>query len=361
MPSTEFWRSQRVFVTGHTGFKGAWTTRWLSRLGATQHGFALAPNTTPSPFSNLDTPGLTSCLGDVRDTEVLAEAVRRAHPTVAIHMAAQPLVRRSYREPAETYTTNVIGTLNVLDVLRHYAPTLKAVLVITTDKVYANDNSGRAFFEGDRLGGHDPYSSSKAACEEVVSCYRQSYFEDLGVPIAAARAGNVIGGGDWSEDRLIPDIWRALEAGHGVVLRNPDSVRPWQHVLDPVSGYLDYLEAMASDRWIDLPRALNFAPVPDDPMTVREVTESLGRAMDISQPWELAEGSQPVEMKLLTLDASLAAGSIGWRPQLTGRRAVEWTADWIRATRAGTPMQDAVDDQIEQYETLLAASKENKT
>lgn len=356
MPSSDFWQDQRVFITGHTGFKGAWTTRWLSRLGATQHGFALPPNTSPALFPNLDTPRLTSSLGDIRYPEALATAVRAATPTIAIHMAAQPLVRLSYREPVETFATNVMGTLNVLEALRHHAPRLKAVLVVTTDKVYANDNSGRAFVEDDRLGGHDPYSSSKAACEEVVSSYRQSYFDELGVPLAAARAGNVIGGGDWSADRLIPDIWRAMENREGVVLRNPESIRPWQHVLDPVGGYLDYVEAMTTDRWPDLPRALNFAPVPDEPMTVREVTEALGKAMDIQHAWELAEGAQPVEMKLLTLDASLATRSIGWRPQLTGRQAAEWTADWIRATRAGTAMQTAVDQQIEQYEALLTGS-----
>lgn len=360
MPRSDFWQGQRVFVTGHTGFKGAWATRWLSRLGATQHGFALPPNTAPALFPNLDVPGLTSSLGDVRDFGALTEAVRATDPTIAIHMAAQPLVRQSYREPIQTFATNVMGTLNLLEVLRQHAPSLKAVLVITTDKVYANDNSGHPFVEDDRLGGHDPYSSSKAACEEVVSSYRQSYFDELGVPLATARAGNVIGGGDWSTDRLIPDIWRAMDGGRGVVLRNPESVRPWQHVLDPVSGYLDYVEAMASDQWPELPRALNFAPLPDEPMTVREVTELLGQAMNIKHPWEPAEGVQPVEMKYLTLDASLATRSIGWRPLLTGREAVGWTAEWIGATRAGTAMQNAVDEQIDQYEALLAASLETR-
>lgn len=352
MPTSEFWQGERVFVTGHTGFKGAWTTRWLSQLGATQVGFALPPSTSPALFPNLDTPRLTSVLGDIREPEALVQAVQDADPTIAIHMAAQPLVRLSYREPAETFATNVMGTLNVLEALRRHGRNLKAVLVVTTDKVYANDNSGHAFVESDRLGGHDPYSSSKVACEEVVSSYRQSYFDELGVPLASARAGNVIGGGDWSEDRLIPDIWRALEKGEGVVLRNPDSVRPWQHVLDPVSGYLDYVEAMASGRWSELPSALNFAPLPDEPMTVRDVTESLGNAMGVRHPWRLADGTQPVEMKLLTLDASLANRSIGWTPRLTGRQAVEWTAQWIEATRGGASIQEAVDAQIKRYEEL---------
>lgn len=357
MPTSDFWRGERVFITGHTGFKGAWAARWLSSLGAKQFGFGLPPSTHPALYSHLDIPGLESQFGDIRDTDAIEQAVRVADPTIAIHMAAQPLVRLSYREPAATFATNVMGTLNVLEALRHHAPNLKAVLVITTDKVYANDNSGHAFVEDDRLGGHDPYSSSKAACEEVVSSYRQSYFDEMSVPLATARAGNVIGGGDWSEDRLIPDILHAMEEGRGVVLRNPESVRPWQHVLDPVSGYLDYVEAMASERWDGLPRALNFAPVADEPMTVREVTEALGEAMGVAHPWQLDQSEQPVEMKMLTLNATLATRSIGWQPRLTGRQAVGWTADWIKLTRAGVPMQEAVDLQVAQYEALLAGGE----
>tara|TARA_R100000365_G_C2738130_1_gene67132 strand:- start:952 stop:1695 length:744 start_codon:yes stop_codon:yes gene_type:complete len=246
-----------------------------------------------------------------------------------------------------------MGTLNVLDALRLHAPNLKAVLVITTDKVYRNDDSGHAFVEDDALGGHDPYSSSKAACEEVVSCYRQSYYNNADIPLVTARAGNVVGGGDWSEDRLVPDIWRAMVRGDAVELRNPLSVRPWQHVLDPVSGYLDYVQAIATRDWADQPRALNFAPAADCPMTVQEVTETLGAAMGIDKPWRLAVGAQPIEMNLLTLDASLAKRSIGWEPKLTGRQAIEWTAEWMRQTQNDISPQDAVDGQIDQYEALL--------
>lgn len=355
MPTRDFWSKQRVFLTGHTGFKGSWMARWLSRMGAVQTGYARAPETDPALFPQLEIPRLTSVIGDICDPAPLAAAVKACDPTIGIHMAAQPLVRRSYREPAETYASNVMGTLNVLDSLRLHGPNLKAVLVVTTDKVYRNDDSGQAFKENDALGGHDPYSSSKAACEEVVSCYRQSYYEEAGVPLVSARAGNVVGGGDWSEDRLVPDIWRAMVRGDPVVLRNPASVRPWQHVLDPVSGYLDYIEAAASGKFADMPRALNFAPAADSPMTVQEVTEALGSAMDLDKPWELAEGAQPVEMKLLTLDATLATKSIGWEPQLTGRQAVEWTAEWIRQTRGNVSAQEAVDAQIDQYEALLRA------
>lgn len=359
MPTPDFWSHQRVFLTGHTGFKGSWTGRWLSKLGAVQTGYALAPETTPALFPMLETSGLTSVINDVCAAESLNRAVAECDPTVAIHMAAQPLVRRSYSEPTKTFATNVMGTLNLLESLRHHAPSLKAVLVITTDKVYLNDNSGHSFVEDDRIGGHDPYSSSKAACEEVVSSYRQSFYDPAGIPLATARAGNVIGGGDWSEDRLIPDFRRAMDAGECVVLRNPESVRPWQHVLDPVSGYLDYVEAMVSDVWSDLPRALNFAPVPDSPMTVREVTEELAAAMGLEPQWVLDEGDHPVEMKMLTLDASLAYRTIGWSPQLTGRQAVGWTADWIRSTRAGTSAPSAVDAQIEDYERLLQSRRQD--
>lgn len=360
MPNAVFWKAQRVLLTGHTGFKGSWAARWLSRLGAVQTGFALPPETSPSLHSKLGPiHGLTSVLGDIRDTVALRKAVEQCNPTIAIHMAAQPLVRRSYREPAQTYEINVQGTLNVLEALRG-ARNLRAVLVITTDKVYRNDDSGIPFKEDSPLGGHDPYSSSKAACEEVVSCYRQSFYDASGVALATARAGNVVGGGDWSEDRLVPDIWRAMMRHESVQLRHPESVRPWQHVLDPVSGYLDYVEAMASDRWPLLPRALNFAPAADDAMTVREVTEKLAGVIGMERPWELAEGQHPVESKLLTLDASLASHTIGWRPQLTGRQAIEWTADWIKATRSGDSELAAVDSQIDQYEALLAMAAKRR-
>ncbi|MDZ4309652.1 MAG: CDP-glucose 4,6-dehydratase [Cypionkella sp.] len=351
MPDKNFWDGQRVLLTGHTGFKGSWTALWLSQMGAEVLGYALVPETKPALFDLLSpVPGLNSVVGDIRDPAPLNSAVADFSPTLAIHMAAQPLVRRSYREPVETYGVNVMGTAHVLEALRRVQG-LKAALVITTDKVYRNDDSGRAFREVDPLGGHDPYSSSKAACEEVVSSWRQSYFESLGIPLATARAGNVVGGGDWSEDRLVPDIWRAMVEGKSVILRNPESVRPWQHVLDPVSGYLTYVEALASGRR-DLPHTLNFAPAADSPMTVREVTETLGAGLGIEKPWQLAEGAQPVEMKLLTLDASLAAHTIGWRPLLTGRQAIEWSAEWYLARHRGEDVKAKTVAQIQRYEAL---------
>lgn len=353
MLNREFWSNQRVFLTGHTGFKGSWTSYWLARLGAEVHGYALAPESRPDLYSILHpVRGERSTFGNILDESSLAYSVERCDPTISIHMAAQPLVRRSYREPVATYAANVMGTLNVLEALRK-APKLKAVLVITTDKVYKNDDSGHAFREDDPLGGHDPYSSSKAACEEVVSCYRQSYYDESGVRLASARAGNVVGGGDWSEDRLVPDLWRALETGEPVLLRNPHSTRPWQHVLDPVSGYLLYTEKLAGTGGDALPRALNFAPCADQPLTVQTVTEIIAERLGLSQGWRLAEGARPVEMKLLQLDAALANRAIGWEPRMTGREAIEWTADWYIAKHRGEDVRALTDRQITDYEALI--------
>lgn len=354
MPNHNFWSNQRVFLTGHTGFKGSWASLWLWRMGAQVHGYSLAPETTPNLHDLIGkATGMASTIGDIRDPAALRRAVDACNPTVAIHMAAQPLVRRSYREPAETYDVNVMGTLHVLEALRR-APNLRAILVVTTDKVYLNDNSGRPFTENDALGGHDPYSSSKAACEELVSCYRQSYLKEVGIRVATARAGNVVGGGDWSEDRLIPDIWRAMLAGQPVTLRNPASTRPWQHVLDPVSGYLDYAEALASDSESALPNALNLAPAADSPMSVQAVTELLGAALGMHEPWRLDQGENPVEMKMLTLDASLGTRTLGWRPRLTGRQAVEWSADWYIKQHQGHDATALTLAQIDAYEGLAA-------
>lgn len=354
MLDKQFWSEQRVFLTGHTGFKGSWTAKWLASIGARVAGYALAPNTTPDLHSKLfPLPGVTSTFGDILDVSPLEKAVADADPTIAIHMAAQPLVRRSYREPARTYAVNVMGTLNVLEALRK-APNLKTIVVVTTDKVYRNDDSGHVFVESDPLGGHDPYSSSKAACEEVVSCYDQSYLADSGVAIATVRAGNVVGGGDWSEDRLLPDIWRAMQSGEPLVLRNPLSTRPWQHVLDPVSGYLTFAERLHLTGGKGLPKALNFAPVADEPLTVKTAAEMMGDALGIEQAWVQAEGFQPVEMKLLALDSSLAYKSIGWKPILTGREAIQWTADWFLNQRQGGNCSTFTAKQIAEYEERAA-------
>ena len=345
-----FWRDRRVLLTGHTGFKGAWLALWLDRMGAKVFGLALPPDTEPALFSLLQPMhGVHSRLADIRDAEAVAAAVEEARPQIVIHMAAQSLVRRSYRCPAETFATNVIGTTHLLDCLRSVAG-LEAVLVITTDKVYRNHGNGRAFTENDPLGGDDPYSASKSAAELVVAGMAASFFRPKGVPVATARAGNVIGGGDWSEDRLIPDLWRAVRADEPLRLRNPQSTRPWQHVLEPLSGYLLYAERMASGT--DVPAALNFGPSPGDVLTVAEVAQTMLDAMQSSQCWIAAEGPQPQERHSLAIDPALARTAIGWQPRLPSSKALQWTAEWYRAVMAGAAPRAVALDQIERYEAL---------
>jgi CDP-glucose 4,6-dehydratase len=350
-PDPHFWSTQRVLLTGHTGFKGAWLSLWLEHLGAKVFGLALPPETEPSLFALLQPfAGQVSTFGDIRCRATVAAAVAAAQPTIAIHMAAQPLVRRSYREPVETFAANVMGAAHVLDALRGAAG-LKAVLVITTDKVYLNHETGRAFLEDDPLGGDDPYSGSKAGAEMVARSWAHSFLRPNGVPVATARAGNVIGGGDWSEDRLVPDIWRAARAGKAVELRYPDATRPWQHVLDPLSGYLTFVEELAAD-WDNLPAALNFGPSACETLTVGEVATAISKAMGLPAAWTRAPGAHPPEMKYLSLDASLATASLGWKPRLAAADALGWTADWYRAFDAAADARAYSREQIIRYETL---------
>ncbi len=350
-PDRRFWSQQRVLLTGHTGFKGTWLSLWLEQLGATTIGLALASDTDPSIF-NLTSPhpSLVSRIGDIRDPSVVSETIAFARPTIAIHMAAKPLVRYSYREPIETISTNVMGTANVLQSLRNLEGLL-AVLVVTSDKVYANPDSGRPFVEQDRLGGHDPYSASKAAAEIVTACFAESFFGKDGAPVATGRAGNVVGGGDWAEDRLIPDVWRSQVAGVPVTLRNPKATRPWQHVLDLLSGYLIYVEKLASGAG-GVPRVLNFGPQQGDALTVMEVTEDVLARLGSSHGWQLAQGAQPKEMQLLSLDASLARKALGWRPRLSGREAISWAVEWYVAFNKGADPRALCIDQIARYEAL---------
>ena len=266
-------------------------------------------------------------------------------------MAAQPLVRRSYRTPRETFATNVQGTANVLDAVRGLDG-VEAVLAVTTDKVYAIDGADRPFLESDRLGGHDPYSASKAAAEIVVASYAASFFDPAAIPLASARAGNVVGGGDWSEDRLIPDIWRALHAGRTLELRYPQATRPWQHVLEPVAGYLLLLEALV-DRPSATPRALNFGPAPGAAeISVAEVAEAFGRGLGHDRPWAPAPGEHPHETNALALDAGAAIGALGWQPRLDAAQTLQWTADWYRGYDAGEDARALTLAQIEAYEDL---------
>ena len=274
---------------------------------------------------------------------------------MVIHMAAQPLVRRSYREPLLTWATNLTGTVHLLEALRG-SPGLKAVLVVTTDKVYRHSGEARAFSEDDELGGHDPYSASKAAVEVAAASYAQSYFDALGVPVATARSGNVLGGGDWSEDRLGPDVWRAAKSGKPIVLRYPDATRPWQHVLDPLAGYLMFVEHLAHDAK-RTPRALNFGPDGRSPsMTVKEVVEALAAALDAPRSWAKAEGPQPKEMEHLTLDVRKAMKTLNWRPKLPTADALAWTADWYRRFDRGEPARALAGEQIARFRVFAVTA-----
>ena len=346
-PDPTFWRGKRVLLTGHTGFKGGWLALWLHEMGAEVHGLALAPDTNPN-LHDLASVGAIArgAIGDIRDPAALAAAVARARPHIVLHLAAQPLVRRSVREPIETFDVNMMGTARLLEALRT-APDLRAILVVTTDKVYENPECGQAFREGDPLGGHDPYSASKAAAEIIVSSYARTFFEPDGVPVATARGGNVIGGGDFSPDRIVPDIYRAMRAGEPVVLRHPRATRPWQHVLDCLCGYLIHAEALASGR--DPPRALNFGPTGAADFPVAALVDAMQKALGARAGWTLAEGPHPREMHLLSLECSAATKALGFADRLTGRAAIEATAQWYLAHARGADMGDVTLRAIREY------------
>ncbi len=348
-----FWAGRRVLLTGHTGFKGAWAARWLARRGALVTGLALPPEPGPNLSLLLGEGHLAaSHLVDLRDRRAVDTVVGTARPDIVLHMAAQPLVRLSYAEPVETFATNVMGTVHLLDALRRLAAP-RAVLVITSDKVYENDGSGRAYAEGDRLGGHDPYSASKAATEIVVASYRQSFFAPAGIRLATARGGNVIGGGDWSADRLVPDIARALAAGQLPVLRNPASTRPWQHVLECLDGYFTWAEALAGAGQRDLPDALNFGPAPQaKAVSVGDLTNRLLEAMGRPAAFARDGAAGPHEMALLGIDSALAGRVLGWHPRLSAESTVDLTAAWYAAWLAGQDMAALTDQQIISYEEL---------
>ena len=323
---------KRVWLSGHTGFKGSWLSEWLLDLGAIVHGYALAPDTTPSLFDQL---GLAARLehevADIRDAEAVKKSIDALRPDFVIHMAAQPLVRRSYSIPVETYETNVMGTIHVLEALRKLTTNCSAVIV-TTDKCYENHESGRAYEETDPLGGHDPYSSSKAMAEIATSAYRNSYFQSGPVRVATARAGNVIGGGDWAEDRIVPDVMRALDRGEAIAVRNPKAVRPWQHVLEPLSGYLTLASLLVENP--SLATAFNFGPGPDSNRTVADlVTEILknrtGLWNDKSDPTALHEAS------LLNLSIEKAELLLGWKPKWSFGETIAKTVNWYDQVHSG--------------------------
>lgn len=354
-PSPDFWRGKRVFLTGHTGFKGTWARLWLASMGAKVFGYALQPDTKPALHSLVGDGDLSGeTLADIRDAAALARALASADPDVILHMAAQPLVRASYTDPVATFDVNVMGTVQLLEAARKM-PRLSAIVIVTTDKVYANDDAGRAFSEDDRLGGHDPYSASKAAAELVAASYRQSFFAGSGRRVATARAGNVLGGGDFAADRLVPDIVRATLAGERLAIRSPSATRPWQHVLDCVSGYLAFAEALASGRTDVV--SLNFGPAPLGRLrTVAEIATAMQSALGLPARWDDVSGAaKPHEMQTLGLDPARAAAALGWRSRLDAAATVEWTARWYAGWRAGEPPRALTLGQIEDYTALRDA------
>jgi len=349
----DFWRDKRVFVTGHTGFKGSWLCLLLHSFGARVTGYALPPPTEPSLYALARVGELVdSTTGDIRDLEGLARAMRAAQPEVVLHLAAQSVVLRSYDDPVETYSTNVIGTVHTLEALRRLKRPCTMVNV-TTDKCYENRGWVWGYRETDRLGGADPYSNSKACAELVGQCYRDSFFPlasvaEHGVAMASARAGNVVGGGDWTPRQLVPEAVRAFLRAQPVVLRHPDAVRPWQHVLDCLAGYLTLAEALAGDparysgEW-------NFGPADAQARTVAGVVEALAAHWQIERPWTQDKGSHPPEELQLRLDVSKAATALGWRGRLSVDDALGWTAVWYRDHHAGADARAQCLDQVARY------------
>jgi CDP-glucose 4,6-dehydratase len=341
-----FWAGKRVLLTGHTGFKGSWAAIWLSRLGAEVTGLALPPDQAPSLFELAEVDRLVeSRFADLRDPATIEAVLEGRAFDLVLHMAAQPIVRTSVADPIGTFATNVMGTAHLLQALRTQ-PALRAGLVITSDKVYANNDAGRAFVESDNLGGKDPYSASKAATEIVVQSFARSYFPT--VAVGTARGGNVIGGGDFSRDRLVADIVRAVRAGEAVTLRHPEATRPWQHVLDCLAGYFAHLEALATRP--DTPRALNFGPRPGGAEVSVGELASLGVEALGGQPWRHEPDPTSLEAKTLAIDATLARTALGFESRLDAPEAVRLTMDWYARQAAGEEALALCAEQIEAYE-----------
>jgi len=346
-----FWKGKKVFLTGHTGFKGGWLSLWLASMGAKVAGYALAPNTTPNLFEVLAIDSLIekSHIADIRDLEALQKAMAEANPDVVIHMAAQPLVRYSYVHPVETYATNVMGTVHVLESMRTI-DSVRATVVVTTDKCYENKEWVWGYRENEPMGGYDPYSNSKGCAELVTSAYRQSYFSSPNSTnkIASVRAGNVIGGGDWSEDRLIPDAIKAFELNKPLMIRNPMATRPWQHVLEPLSGYLILAQALY-EKGPTFASGWNFGPSDEDNRSVQEVVDLLISGWGDSASWEKEGAKQPHEASLLKLDCSKARTQLGWVPKWDLETATQKIVDWQKAFQEKENMQEVSLLQINQY------------
>ncbi|WP_371431965.1 CDP-glucose 4,6-dehydratase [Novosphingobium sp.] len=340
-----FWHGRRVFLTGHTGFKGSWLALWLTRMGAEVTGFAL-PAETPSLFEQARVGELLHHVeGDIRDLTAVEAAMAAARPEVVFHLAAQPLVRLSYETPVDTFATNVQGTVHVLDACRRVAG-LKAIVCITSDKCYENRETDRPYREDDAMGGYDPYSASKGASELIVAAYRRSFFQD-GAKLASVRAGNVIGGGDWATDRLVPDLIRAMVAGRRPLIRSPDSIRPWQHVLEALGGYLMIAERLAQGHdWAAT--GWNFGPAEGDTRPVRWIVQHMAKAWG-SPGWDQSDGLQPHEAKLLKLDCAKAHSELGWRPAYTLDIALTRIVEWHRHVAQGGDARAISLAQLDEY------------
>lgn len=344
-----FWQGKRVLMTGHTGFKGSWLSLWLQSMGAELRGVALAPPTTPALFDVARVAqGMDHRVADIRDYETIRALVSDFKPEILIHMAAQPLVRLSYQQPIETYATNVMGTVHVLEAARH-AGSLRAIVNITTDKCYDNREWVWGYREDEAMGGHDPYSSSKGCAELVSSAYRNSFLQDAGVSMATARAGNVIGGGDWALDRLVPDTLLALEKGQPVQIRNPHATRPWQHVLEPLSGYLLLAEKL-HEQGQAFAEGWNFGPRDEDARPVQWIVEQLCQAWGQGASWQQQPGNHPHEANYLKLDISKAKQRLNWTPRWSLEQALENITQWHRAWLDGQDMHALCLQQIHQYQ-----------
>jgi CDP-glucose 4,6-dehydratase len=356
MPDRSFWKRRRVFLTGHTGFKGSWLSLWLHALGAEVTGYALEPPTEPNLFDQAEVgQTLRSIRADIRHLQTLKAVMTECRPDVVIHMAAQSVVKRGYDDPVDTYSSNVMGTVHVLEAVRQLGHPC-AVVNVTSDKCYENREWVWGYRENEPMGGRDPYSNSKGCAELVTTAYRESFFqpasiEDHGVAIATARAGNAIGGGDWTADQLIPDLMRAFIAGRPCLLRNPSAIRPWQFVLEPLRGYLTLAERLTQDAQ-RFASAWNFGPAETDAQPVSWIADQLARSWKNNASWGLDAGAHPHEARFLKLDTSKARTCLNWHPILPLQVALDWIVEWYHAFQAGANLRDLTWTQIERYEAL---------
>jgi CDP-glucose 4,6-dehydratase len=346
----EFWQNKKVFITGHTGFKGGWLSIWLQSMGAEVHGYSLSPSTETNFYgvAKVAKGMATSTIADVRDGTNFSKTMMLIEPEIVFHLAAQPLVRYSYEQPLETYMVNVIGTVNMLEAVRQ-TPSVKAVVNITTDKCYENREWLWGYRENEAMGGHDPYSSSKACSELVTSAYRKSFMESSGISLASARAGNVIGGGDWSDDRLVPDILKTIDNEEILNIRYPNATRPWQHVLEPVYGYLLLAEKLFIEGSV-FAEGWNFGPADDDAKSVKWIVEQIAE-MHKNLKWECDDTPQPHEASYLKLDSSKAKNELEWEPSWNLKTALEKTLEWHEAWRNNDDMASTTISQIEAYQS----------